>query len=100
MVGNVSTISWGFTTGDPASVAPIEVNSYEVKIHPNPTSDVLNIQTKEIVTRVEVVNAQGQVIKQINGNVNWISVSDLAAGTYILKVTTANGVATQRFVKQ
>jgi hypothetical protein len=87
------------TVTSESSIVELEADDV-LKVYPNPTSDVLYVQTEEAVQRIDVLNLQGQLLKQIFGDVNSISVSELSAGTYILKVTTAKGVVTQRFVKQ
>ena len=100
LVGNGNPIVWSFTTGTGTSILEPNSNENNVVIHPNPVSDVLHIQSQEPVLRVEIFSLQGRLLRQINEAVSEISVSDLSAGTYILKVTTAKGIATQRFIKQ
>ena len=51
-------------------------------------------------TNVEVFNLEGQRVAVETGNVNRISVSGLANGMYILKVTANDGVHTYKVSKR
>lgn len=56
-----------------------------VAVYPNPVSDVLNISAPE-GSLVKIYNSLGVVVKTVNGT-NSVSVSDLAAGLYVVKIT-------------
>jgi bifunctional DNase/RNase len=51
------------------------------------------------ITKVSITDINGRVVKEVNSNVSNISVGDLNAGIYFLKVTTSEGVGTSKFVK-
>lgn len=72
----------------------------DMVIFPNPTSDKININSESDIQMVELYNLQGQRVYAENGNVRSITVSDLAKGMYILKVTTEQGVSTYKISKQ
>ena len=79
----------------------IENATYQdMVIFPNPTSDRINITSESDIQMVELYNLQGQRIYVENGNVHSLSVSSLAKGMYILKVTTENGVSSYKINKQ
>ena len=69
-----------------------------VSVYPNPTSDILNIQTSESIKNVTAYNISGQKVLQTNTQT--LNVSALKSGVYILKVETAKGSATLKFVKK
>ncbi|MFK8058182.1 MAG: T9SS type A sorting domain-containing protein, partial [Saprospiraceae bacterium] len=72
-----------------------------VSIFPNPVSTELTIQSSVDVQSVEVFNMNGQrVINNVVVTTNTLSTADLAPGTYILRVVTAEGVGTSTFVKR
>ncbi len=81
-----------------ASLSINKYNTIEVNVYPNPTSDILNIQTAEIITNVTAYNITGQ--KVLQASTQTINVSELRAGVYILKVETLKGSATLKFVKK
>ena len=70
----------------------------KVTISPNPVSDVLTINTELELMGIQVLDLRGSVIAtDLNKEVN---VSQLTAGTYILQMITAEGVATKKFIKK
>ncbi len=71
----------------------------ELTIAPNPTSNILNIYTKETINQVEIFNLNGIMINTISENVNEINVSELPQGMYILKIRTNKGIHHSNFIK-
>lgn len=72
----------------------------QLRIFPNPTSDVLFLQTDHPFEMVEVFDAAGKLISRQQGTVNKIQVNNWATGTYILKLTDAQGqFVSRRFNK-
>jgi len=71
----------------------IEIGNPQVKAYPNPAADHINVQTnsEESIVQLQVVNFQGQVLMQIDGNQHSqqrISTNGLKSGMYILNITT------------
>lgn len=70
-------------------------------IYPNPVNDsfALTIETKSI----EIYNITGQLVKSFKNTLsdNYLTVSDLDSGVYLVKVTdNNNNQATKKFIKQ
>lgn len=85
----------------PLSMMNIEENqALNVSIYQNSANDVIVI-TAPIRSSITVVNINGQVIKTqlTEGFETTINVSDLTMGVYVVKVQTAEGIATQKIVK-
>lgn len=83
------------------SVNTQDLNDLGVTFFPNPVTTDLTIQSSTKVRAVEVFNMNGQrVLDNAVMSTNNISTANLAAGTYILRVVTAEGVGTSTFVKQ
>lgn len=85
------------------------VNSIPVSIYPNPTTEVLNASLNlETAGKVNfrVVNAQGQTVWQetvamnAGASVQTVDVANLAAGVYMLQITTDGQAAVKPFVKK
>jgi len=93
--GDVATF---FTT----TLSNTNFDKVELTIYPNPTSNLLHIETKQTdVTAVEIFDLQGKSVKQVSlVNETNINVSDLANGMYFIKIATANGQVTRKFVKK
>ena len=76
----------------------------ELNIYPNPATEKLNIQAKENIQSIKVTNFLGEIILNQNyssaKNEIEISVADLPAGIYFIRVQTKSGWCTGRFVKE
>jgi uncharacterized delta-60 repeat protein len=70
-------------------------------VHPNPVTDVLNIALPQGSCAVSLYNMQGQVVlsQPRQGFTGSISLSGLAAGSYVLSVVSDSGTATEKIVK-
>ena len=64
-----------------------------MNIYPNPTNNVINIQTQESITAMTVFNIVGQKVAENRGMTS-IAMDTLPAGNYIVKVTLTNGTVT------
>lgn len=100
------------TTQGCTSVAPLAVtvtvtlgtSSFdlkELKYYPNPVTNVLNVEYTGTITGVEVFNMLGQKIasKNVNEMSTTIDMSNLASGSYFVKVNAANGSKTIKVMK-
>ena len=77
-----------------------ENTSNTISIYPNPATTVLNVDAEGYNT-VEIVNILGQVVYGANATSNMqINVSLLDNGVYFVRLSGANGTATQKFVKK
>ena len=76
-----------------------QAKTFITTIYPNPTSDVLNIQTEHKISRIEVYDLSGKLLKSVDGNNKKLAVSSLNKGMYIIKLYTENGVVNSKFIK-
>ena len=75
-------------------------HSKVIGIYPNPVSSELSINSDFDVASVQVYSMLGQMVAS-NKAQNSISVSQLSAGIYTIKITLKDGVSTtQKFVKK
>ena len=72
-----------------------------VNIFPNPSNGIFNIEGNEL-RKIEVVNAFGQTVllREVENNIVQIDLSGKAAGVYLLRVITNNGITTKQIVKE
>jgi hypothetical protein len=79
-----------------------DLDGQEIKkmtLFPNPTSDILNIQTEAAIETVEIFNLQGQRI--LTSQQKQINVSQLQAGAYLIRIQDSNNnVISQKFIKK
>jgi len=83
-------------------LAATSFNMAEVKMYPNPASDIVTITAVNPIDSVSIYSVLGQEIKQLLFNTNAVSVdiADLQAGMYVVKVTSSGVTATSRLVKK
>ena len=78
---------------------PYEVS--ETNIFPNPTTNLLYLQSKNLNTSFKVIDFQGrEVTSGAEFPSNGLDVSGLSNGIYILEIESAQGVERNRFIKQ
>lgn len=93
------------TTGNTCttlSTVGFNVNS-NFKIYPNPTQNEVTIEINNLnEAKLEVFDINGRLLQKqtLNTAQNKVNVNDLPAGMYLFKVTSVEGTATQKVVKQ
>jgi len=72
----------------------------DVFVYPIPTKGMLTIESKTVITEIEVYNQLGQLVLS-NSNNNKIDLSSVSQGIYIVKIKDVNGnIGTQKVVKK
>ena len=73
-------------------------------IYPNPVKDYINIESKEIISKIEVLDIEGRLLisKENINNINYTTnLNSLSKGVYLLKVIYKNGkIASYKLLKQ
>jgi len=82
-----------------------EVGKKELmKIYPNPTAEILNIEADSKINSIAIFDAKGSLIKNFQetgiSNGKRINVSDLISGIYMVKVKTSTSEFTKKFIKK
>jgi len=74
----------------------------KVKLYPNPTANVLNIEATGDIQRISVYNVLGQEVvnKQSNGTSVSLDVSGLNTGVYVIKTMIEGNVSSTKFIKE
>lgn len=85
--------------GDVCETTEEELLVRGISIHPNPTTDLIKVETASELDRIEVVTLTGQVkLTSISNNVD---LSIFEQGTYIIKAYTKDGqILMSKIVKQ
>jgi len=85
-----------FATPETAAVSTVDFSLY-----PNPVKGtVLNIANLSADSTFRIVNMIGQEISKGKVENESVNVATLAAGTYLIEVSNANGSTAKRFIKQ
>ncbi len=80
------------------NLATSELGLSNVEIYPNPTADILNIQTEQKISKIEIYDITGKLLK-LNSKENKINVSELVKGTYLIKIYTNRNTINSKFIK-
>lgn len=73
------------------------LHNVDLKIYPNPSNDMLQIETDKAIKYIQIMSLNGQLMTTTQNNN--IDVSQLSTGVYIVKVYINEGVITRKFVK-
>ena len=68
-----------------------------ISVFPNPVSSELNI-SGEGVQKVELMDLTGRVV--LTSSATKMNIADIAAGMYMVRVTSANGISVTKIVKE
>jgi hypothetical protein len=73
-----------------------------LKIYPNPASDLITIEGTDIITRLELFDVKGRMIRSADTNSTGTSldISNLSGGTYFLHVTQQDHTTVHKIEKQ
>jgi hypothetical protein len=66
------------------SISTSEELFENIKIFPNPTSEILFIRNGDLIDSYVLYNMQGEIVQQNKGETQIISLIDLAIGNYFL----------------
>lgn len=76
-----------------------EAKSLEFSIYPNPSKGRVSISGKGIITEAVVLDLQGRVVAtHLSANIQQLDISQLPAGTYILRLSGNGVVGMERLV--
>lgn len=86
------------------SVENIVINANDIKLFPNPATDVVNVTTAKDfkIKQVNVIDATGRNLSSSKFENNQVDVSSLPAGIYLIEFVNIDGVrlTTRKFAKQ
>lgn len=74
----------------------------KLNVFPNPVGDILNIDLiikSGLDYEVFITDLMGATVTKVSKNTNFLQVSDLSSGMYLLNVRTKDGVFAHKFTK-
>ena len=83
----------------PVSLSNTRFETIDVQVYPNPVSDILTIQSANILSSVELYSINGRLVFKQN-NVNSIDMRDYSNGMYLLKITSEGQSITKKIIKK
>jgi len=69
-----------------------------IKVYPNPTSDLIHIESVNAIDSIELFDVLGKRVLTFKNDVEKVSVSHLQRGVYILKVYSSQGNLTKKLI--
>lgn len=69
-----------------------------VSLYPNPTSGVVNIKSAAGIEKVELYDLQGRLLQVEQNGAESLDLSGRAKGIYLVKISTAKGVQTEKII--
>ena len=91
------------TAGENPECAALSIDEYSmlnVKVYPNPTTSLLNIDTVHSIENIQITNMLGQTVMTQDAVLNnTLDVSSLQTGMYFLNISANNQQQVIRFVK-
>jgi hypothetical protein len=100
--GTTSDGEFQISVYDASLLSSTAFESTDFRAFPNPVKNVLNLSYDKNISNVAVFNLLGQQVmtKEISSNQSQIDMSQLSAGTYMVKVTADNQVKTIKVIKE
>ena len=87
----------------PVPVSVNEQDCTEIRLYPNPTSTLLNVELPEqrVISSYRIFDAFGRLVDSRCSDYNALNVSHLSPGMYLLQLTDTTGrIFRQKFVKK
>ncbi|MCL2682207.1 MAG: T9SS type A sorting domain-containing protein, partial [Bacteroidales bacterium] len=92
------TISATFTDDQTSIVVTTSRELFVV--FPSPTTDLLHIQTEEMIQQIVILDLNGKVMMQLQGNRKILDLQSLPIGNYIVRIHTKTAIVPIKIVKQ
>lgn len=91
-----------YRLGTPVLSNEVTANEADFKVFPNPVTNILNIESAEAITRIDIYNTLGQVV--ISNDVNAVTAASvnmaaLPAGYYIAHIHGNSGKTIKKILK-
>ncbi|WP_411894831.1 FG-GAP-like repeat-containing protein [Winogradskyella sp. A2] len=85
-----------------SSLSVNEFNTNKITLYPNPTSNILNIDSFKIIDKLEVFNLLGEKYKSVEPNSKDISLDiyQLGTGVYFIRLSSQNTHEIMKFIKK
>ena len=92
-------VCWGSCS--PCATDLENINSYQVNIYPNPSSEEIFISSISNIKHLEIINSMGQNVfqKTLKSSKFNLNISDFDTGYYIIKVVFEDKVSIVNFIK-
>ncbi len=86
---------------DPTTAVTNTAPEMNIRIFPNPVSDILRVESSDIIGRINLYSMDGSLIysQAVQGSTQWsLDFSGISSGIYILEVNNSKGIKRERLV--
>jgi len=75
-------------------------NQYQLKIYPNPSKNILYIESLENfdIHAISLINLQGQTVKHYEPNTSQLDISNITEGIYFIKLSSSKGDVIKKII--
>ncbi|WP_033959911.1 DUF7619 domain-containing protein [Psychroserpens jangbogonensis] len=91
------------TTIATLSIEEFELANNNITLYPNPTTNVLHLESKQAIKQISIYDISGRRIKEIAliGSKTYVNFSteDLSSGTYFVKIKMIQGEVVRKVIK-
>ncbi|MBK0369769.1 pectate lyase family protein [Flavobacterium agrisoli] len=99
--GDTTNLFYIKTTYNTTTLGIDAVSKSSLAVYPNPVQDTLNINLQDAeIQQIQVYTLGGALVKSQKGNQSAIDMNGLSTGTYVVKVTSNQGVLTKLIIKK
>lgn len=81
------------------SIKNAVVDDFSIRCFPNPVRNNLNVESTELITRLEIFDMSAKMIYSTTDTAKSIDLSAFPGGSYIVKITTATDVKKELIIK-
>lgn len=102
-IGDYEIFIDNFLVTEEPTASNNEIDKSQLIVYPNPVLDLLHIEYATDVKKIQIYDLLGRQVYELNYDQNKLSVdvSDLASGTYLLKLETVDNKQTSiKFIKK
>lgn len=78
----------------------IPVNISDIIIYPNPAKDILFIKSYDPIEKIILYDTNGRIISEENNNIEYLNLSFLQQGIYLIKIYTTKKEFSRKIIKQ
>ena len=71
-----------------------------ISFYPNPATNILTVESKIPLNKIEIYSILGKKVKEVNSGFNQISVKSLSSGVYSIRIYSENTSAVKKLIKQ
>ena len=72
---------------------------FDVKLYPNPASDVINIYSEKTIDEIRIINLFGKTVLEQKKITSAIDIKNLSEGIYLIEVVGYGRKSTTKFIK-